>query len=214
MRRGDLLFRTLAWLAMAFTTLAAVGCVSLPGGQRTPPTNDARTPAVSLPLLRLSPASLGRYLSEHQVLSIEGPGGEAATLDVLLEIDDRELRMALLQTGRVMARLQWDGSQLQTMRAPGWPEDISEERILSDMQMALWPLSAVQASLPPSWSIEQHASTRYLRERSQDRVVFASHEPGHMIIDYLHSGWRLAIRSRTSGPTHLADPSPNTGDNT
>lgn len=196
---------------MVPAALTVAGCASFPERSPKAASNVAHTSAVSLPLLRLPPESLGRYMAEYQALTIEGPGGTTATMDVLLEIDGQGLRMALLQMGRVMARMQWDGSQLHTMRAPGWPQEVSEERILSDMQMALWPLPTVQASLPPTWSMVQLGAIRYLREHNEDRVVFASEEPGHTIIDYLHSGWRLTIRSRAGSPAHSPDSTLGTG---
>lgn len=184
------LLRLRVWMSCVVAGLTLAGCAVH--------SNDAARSDEShtLPLLRLTPDSLGRNLAEQQLLTFSGPGIRPANIDVMLEVDTDSVRMAFLGMGRVMARMRWDGTALETTHAQGWPESVSQERILSDLQMALWPLSVIQEALPAPWEIVMTGHARRLREDGRDRIVFTETGPGHMEIDYLQSGWRLTIQSQ------------------
>jgi hypothetical protein len=115
------------------------------------------------PVLRLSPASLGRTLALQQRLTVQVRGHEQQ-VDVVLEADREVVRMALLVLGQAAARLEWDGTQLRETRAPGWPEVVRGERILSDVQLMYWPAEAVRAALPAGWTLQADAARRVLAQ--------------------------------------------------
>ena len=69
------------------------------------------------PLLRLSPASLGRELTLAQRLDVQ-VGEQTRSVDVALEIDADEIRMAIMQFGQTVAHVVWDGQHLEQVLAP------------------------------------------------------------------------------------------------
>jgi hypothetical protein len=95
------------------------------------------------PLLRLTPASLGRELTAVQRMEVQA-AGQSRSLDVALEVDASAVRMAVMQFGQTVARLDWDGQTLTQSLAPGWPSVVSAERVLSDLQL-VWPCPPVGA---------------------------------------------------------------------
>jgi hypothetical protein len=152
------------------------------------------------PLLRLSPASAGRTLALAQRLDIEAPG-RRQTVEALLEVDASGVRLALLQLGRPLARLAWDGRTLQQERAPGVPDNLSAERILSEMQLVQWPAAAIREALPAGWSLRESEGGA-VRELVQGddvvmRVCYAS--PQLAELEHLRDGYRLRIESLPAG---------------
>ena len=144
--------RLIAWAVLAGTG-ALAGCASAP----------APDSARATPQLRLAPALLGRPLNLQQHLTLQAPGREQQ-LDVLLEADARHVQMGLLAMGQVAARLDWDGTTLDESRAAWWPQAVSGSRILSDLQLTLWPVAAIQAALPAGWSLVEDGNVRTLSQ--------------------------------------------------
>ncbi len=170
----------------ALLCLALSGCGSLPA---------ARAPA---PLLRLSPASLGRPLALQQQLTVQARG-RAQQLDVLLEADADSVRLAVLSFGQVAARLEWDGRQLQESRAPGWPDAVRAERILGDLQLMYWPLDAIRTALPAGWTVDGTAAERTLRWQGQPVAEVRYVDGGTMDLVNLEDGYSLHVASRPWG---------------
>lgn len=155
------------------------------------------TPSSAMPLLRLAPAALGRTLALQQQLSVRGPDGTQRHLQALLEADARELRIALTSMGQVLARMRWDGAQLDVQRSRHWPEQVAPERILSDLQLALWPVAQIAAALPPDWQLLASADgTRRLLQAGSTRIEVREPNPGVTEIDYLQEGWQLRIETQ------------------
>ena len=166
---------------------AAVLLVSLLGCATVPP-------APVSPQLRLSPASLGTTLALQQQLTVT-VAEQTHRVEVLLEADPQAVRVAVLSLGQTAARLEWDGVNLTQSRARWWPEAISAERILDDMQLMLWPAAAVSAGLPPGWSL---ASSPHLRVLSRDgqAVVHVRYEaPNISELVHLRQGYRVRVES-------------------
>jgi hypothetical protein len=145
---------------------------------------------------RLPPASLGRTLAWQQRLQVvTAQGPTPAPLDALLEADADGLRLALLGAGQTLARLHWDGRSLQAEQSAGWPKAIPAERVLSDLQLALWPLAALQAALPADTSVFDEGPLRVLRQRGE--VVTTVRGPGSLHIELVNQalGYTLRIDS-------------------
>lgn len=171
--------------AAALAAAALVACVG------APPTV---TPAGVT--FRLPPASLGRTLAWQQRLQVVTTQGPApAPLDALLEADGDAVRLVLLGAGQTLARLQWDGRSLQAEQSARWPKAISAERVLSDMQLALWPLAALQAALPADTSVSDEGPLRVLRQRGE--IVTTVRDPGSTHIELVNQalGYTLRIDS-------------------
>lgn len=175
------------WLLVLLLALSA--CASSP-------------PAVSpqAPLLRLSPASAGRTIALAQKLDIDARG-QRQTVEALLEVDASSVRLALLQLGRPLARLEWDGRQLQQERAPGVPESLSAERILSEMQLVQWPADAIRAALPSGWSLRESEGGAQRELLQGDAPVIRVRYPSPQLaeLEHLRDGYRLRIESTPVG---------------
>jgi len=161
----------------------------------------AAPPAPSSPELRLalSPASAGRTLALAQSLEAE-VGGRRIGVEALLEVDAAHVRLALLQFGRPVARLDWDGVTLHEEREPGVPAQLQAARILSELQMVQWPADAIRAALPPGWTLTETGSgvtrERLLSERGTPlmRVRYPAEDQAEL--EHLRDGYRLRIVSR------------------
>lgn len=173
-------------LANLMMVLMLAACAGLP---------QARTP----PLLHLSPASLGRELALVQRLEIR-VGAQSRTFDVALEIDANELRVVMLQFGQTVARLVWDGHQLQQQLAPGWPAVISAAQVLNDLQMLWWPTDKIRAVLPAGWALIESAQGRELRHGDQLVTSLVMVAPGHIELKQFLVGYLLHVHSKDAEP--------------
>ncbi len=176
---------------LAMASLALAACASAP-----------TRPAADEPMLRLPPASLGRTLSLAQRLDVQAHD-QRQTLEALLEADAQSVRLALLQFGRPVARLEWDGRQLTDERAPGVPPQLDAARILSELQLVQWPAEAIRAALPDGWRLdEQGEGAQRVRSLArQDREVLRVRYPAADVaeLQHLRDGYTLRIESTPAG---------------
>jgi Protein of unknown function (DUF3261) len=142
--------------------------------------------------LRLSPASLGHELALQQQLNFQY-GQEQRTFDALLEADRSEVRLEIQAMGQSAMRLRWDGQKLDQQRAQWLPKSVRGEEILSDLQLANWPVAAIRAALPAGWSLVEVGTTRKLCNGAVT-VVTVSY-PAADRIDIEHANFRLNISS-------------------
>ena len=179
--------RLIASVALA---LALAGCASVP----------ARAPAAprETPQLRLAPALLGHALNLQQHLTLQAPGREQQ-LDVLLEADAQHVRMGVVAMGQVAARLDWDGATLTEERAPWWPQAVSGSRILSDLQLTLWPVAAIQAALPAGWQLAESGNVRTLTQDGEVVTIITRSSPQVVELDQRREHFKLRIESRETG---------------
>ncbi len=147
------------------------------------------------PLLQLPPAALGRDIAVQQRLGFAAPRQSPRTLDVWLEADAQSVRMALMQMGQVAARLVWDGTAMQVTQSRWWPAEVSAARILSDVQLALWPAAAVQQALPTPWRLQEQGALRVLLHGDERVIEVRRLTPVLTEIAYLREGWVLRIES-------------------
>jgi hypothetical protein len=167
--------------------LLALGCASTP-----PP---APPPELAL---RLPPSALGMELSLAQRITVVRAGGRQG-FDALLEADAREVRVAAVALGRRVASLRWDGATLDADVAAQVPAVITAQRILTDVQLAWWPVEAVLAGLPPGFALDADAATRTVR-RGGEVVVTLRYEgqpPAwrRVTLDHRERGYMLEIDS-------------------
>ena len=184
-------------IGIAVATLGLVGCASTPA------------PAVShaTPQLRLAPSLLGRPLNLQQHLTLQAPGREQQ-LDVLLEADATHVQMGVMAMGQVAARLDWDGTTLAESKAPWWPEAVSGARILSDLQLTLWPVPAIQAALPAGWHLAEDGNVRTLTQDGEIVTVITRTSPLLVELDERRARFRLKIESRELGDAAAASSNP------
>lgn len=151
------------------------------------------------PLLHLSPASLGRDLSVFQRVVIKKQG-LSKSFDAALEIDAVSMRLAVFQFGQTMARITWDGQQLNQTLTQGWPQAIAAESILSDLQYVWWPLHHIQAALPPRWSLNDTAQKRILRHDNRIVLEATVISPHVIKLNNHANGYLVQIETETQGP--------------
>ena len=182
-------------IAQAAAALAIAGCATAP-----PPSHET-------PQLRLAPSLLGRPLNLQQHLTLQAPGHDQQ-LDVLLEADAQHVQMGVLAMGQVAARLSWDGTTLTENKAPWWPEAVSGARILSDLQLTLWPVDAIQSALPAGWRLAEVGNVRTLTQDGQVVTVVTRVSPLLVELDERRAHFKLKIESRELGNDAAAPVNP------
>jgi hypothetical protein len=154
-------------------------------------------PAVRLGL-KLAPAALGETISLQQHLKVER-GGRIDELDAAIEVDPAHVEMVGLAFGQRVLSVSFDGKDLKTWRHVMLPSQVRGEDVLEDMQLALWPVAAVAASLPAGWRIEEKGMLRslYLGDELVTTVTYSG-EPrwsGTINMNNLRYNYRLTIQS-------------------
>ena len=142
--------------------------------------------------LRLSPASLGRELAVQQRMTVSAQG-RSQQMDVAIEADAQAVRLAVMDFGQTVARLEWDGVRLEESRARGWPATVTGARVLSDLQLVHWPLDAIRGALPAGYSIEGDAAGRTVRFHAAPLLRVRYPAPGSAELDNLAAGYRLRL---------------------
>ena len=171
--------------------ITALALVALLGGCAAHP---PRPPLGELPVLHLSPASLGRELALQQRLEIV-VGQNRQTLEALLEVDARELRLGVQALGQSALMLRWDGNSLQEQRADWLPASLSGDRVLFELQLVFWPVQAIRSALPTDWSLTETDGQRHLLRAGTEVVSVTYSAPDHAELTQLRDGYRLEITS-------------------
>lgn len=173
-------------LTLALALLSS-GCVTAP---RPKPESDF--------LLKLAPGAFGRELQLAQRITVVR-GAERKTFDAQLEIDASEVRIAAVAMGQTVASLRWNGEQLEQQVSTHVPEAITAERILSDVQLAWWPLASIRAALPAGFTLDEAAGTRTLSRNgaAEATVAYTGAGPVWTRVRLAHArhGYELDIES-------------------
>nr|WP_261634644.1 DUF3261 domain-containing protein [Cupriavidus gilardii] len=200
------------WLAAAFCVGVLAACAppasrTGPGddgagvaGSAAPDATEAADASDAMPRLRLPPAALGRTLDVQQRIAVEyrdGAREQRRELLALLQADARSTRLAAVAGGQVLARLRWDGQALQVTRAPWAPRELDPERILSDLQLSLWPVPGIAAALPPGWRIESMPQRRALWSARRLEVEVEYPDSRTTVLRQYRDGYRLTITTLT-----------------
>ncbi|MGQ0618682.1 MAG: DUF3261 domain-containing protein [Panacagrimonas sp.] len=178
---------------LAIATLALPACSLLPQAP------------MSLPA-PLSPASLGQTRTVRQIVHAAYADHEA-TMQCVLSVDADRLRLiALGALGNRLFTLSHDGERSSLESVPPVPADLPPERLLDDIQFALWPLPALQARLAGSdWQLsEPTPGTRRLRfgGRLIAEVHYAGPDPwnGRLWLSNFQIGYTLTVDSAPLQP--------------
>lgn len=155
-------------------------------------------PRVQLPTLQLAPAALPQPVQLQQRLQFRFGSHERA-LDALLEVDAEQVRLAVQAMGQTGVRMVWDGHHLEQTRAPWLPPQVRGERVLDDLQFALWPAAAIRAALPAGWSLQETDGVRRLQQGGQDWLLRETLPDGGVRLRNLAEGYELVIESMDMG---------------
>lgn len=188
----DCMVRLAAGLALSWL----VACAHVPGKR-----------AMVLPALRLAPAALGCELALQQRLHIQF-GEQVRDFDALLEVDASEVRLMVQALGQTGVKLHWDGHELQQQRAAWLPPMVRAERVLDDLQFALWPAASIRGALPPGWSLSETDGSRELRKGETTWLVVAGVGTEHVQLENMAEGYRLNIDSISNAPMRCGDGMP------
>lgn len=186
-----------AWRWRAASAAAAcvlAACSSAPRSQHASASSVSSASTVPLQLA-LAPAALGCTLAVQQQLTVQPPGQTTQTLEALLEVDGQAVRLALFHLGQRMGSLRWDGQQLQTQLSRWWPAQLPPAQVLGDMQLALWPVSAIAQALPQGWTVQATGDGRRLAFEDQEKVAVQATGADAFEIRYAPAAWRLQVAS-------------------
>ena len=155
-------------------------------------------PLANLPLL--PPAALGATRSVQQVLHV-AYGDQGATLSAVLTVTPQNVQViGLNAVGLRLFTLDYDGTTLKSERLPGLPEQIDPARVLADLELAFWPLTALQGALHDAGYqvTEPFARTRRLeRDGKLVAEVHYAGDPwsGRLWLSNFQFGYSLAVDS-------------------
>ena len=165
--------------------LGLCGCVTTP--QPTPSRPEL--------LLRLAPATLGRELALTQRITMVRDG-DRKSFDALLEVDADAVRVALIAMGQTLGTLTWDGKDFTSRVSTHVPPVVTAERIITDVQLAWWPVDVVRAALPPGFELDEVGGTRTLKKDGARFVTVTSTEGRQRVVLTQHLyGYALEIDS-------------------
>jgi len=185
-----MLNRAARLLSLTLCSLLLPACALLP--QLPPP-----------PVPLLSPASLDAAKSSTQVLNLAFREREAA-LQCVVQVTPQNMNLvALGPLGQRVFTLGYDGRKLTSEISPYGPKDLQPQRVLADLQLALWPLAAWQAQTAGAdsdWQVsEPRAGLRRLRYRGRliEEVHYADADPwnGRLWLVNVALGYTLDIQS-------------------
>jgi hypothetical protein len=181
-----------AGLALAALLFAA--CAHAPPPAATPAIVSAPQAAPSFaPPDVLSPRSASQVI--HAAY-----GSRVATLRTAVQIDAGGLKVVgVSATGMRLFSAAYDGKRVTAERSPFVPKEVSPERVLADMQLALWPLAALQGAYASSGETvsEPHPGVRRVirGDRLVAEVHYATDDPwnGRLWFVNFEFGYSLTI---------------------
>lgn len=148
--------------------------------------------------LKLAPAELGQAVSLQQHLTVER-NGRIDELDAALEIDAQHIEMVGLAFGQRVLSINYDGKEMTSWRHLMLPKQVRAEDVLEDMQLTLWPVASIAASLPDGWRIAEADGVRrlFLKDELVATISYAAQPrwSGTIVMDNLRYKYKLTIQS-------------------
>ncbi len=184
-----------AAIAAALVLALGLGACASMDAPATPAADAARFPM-------LTPASFGRSAQLDQVLHA-AYGDQEASIQCLVTITPQRISMVgLTALGQRIFTLEYDGTALQAERASFAPDRVQPQRILADLQLALWPLDALQAATAAGpWRVtEPRPGLRRLRREGVLIAEVHRADATRLWLTQLRDGYSLDISSREVGP--------------
>lgn len=150
-----------------------------------------------LPLL--PPAALGSAHQSRQIVHAAF-GERELSVQCILTVDAGQVSViGLSALGQRLFALHYDGTTMRVEQSPLLPAELPVQRLLSDLQLTYWPLTAWQSALAGSpWQVsEPLPGTRRLHHRQQ--LVAEIHMPddnpwqGRLWLSNFQFGYSLSI---------------------
>ena len=170
--------------------LALAGCASLP----------VQSPEASRPLV--APALLGTEQAVTQI--VRGAfGPRDMTMNCVVTVKDGTMTVVGLSAmGLRVFTIRYDGQQTTVDNSLPVPAQLTPERLIADLQLVHWPVSALAAPLEKAgWELSEPApGTRRLRrdQRVVAEVHYTGSDPwqGRSWLVNLEHGYTLNIESK------------------
>jgi hypothetical protein len=180
------------------------GCTTLHAQMPKPIPARATTPiwapqAEQPPLL--APATLGASRDAQQILRAAFGEHEVVLRSVVHATPDQIEMVILTALGQRAISVNWDGKDWKVETAPMVPTTLQPESLLADLQLALWPLPALQAAYHAAgWEVtEPGGGVRRLRHDGKliAEVHYADADPWHgrYWISNFRFGYALAVEA-------------------
>lgn len=127
---------------------------------------------IAAPFAPLSPASLGRTMQAEQILNI-AQSDRSLTLQCAAHVTPSETSLSCFTAlGQRAFALKHDGHSISAESAAAGGPAIPPQQILTDLQLAYWPLPALAEAMAGSaWQISE--PTPGLRRLRRDGVLYA-----------------------------------------
>ncbi len=157
-----------------------------------PRTPEGPAPRALAPVSAVSPRSASQVI--HAAF-----GDRAATLRTALEVSASGIKLVgVTATGQRLFTVSYDGTTVSAERGAFAPADIQPERVLADMQLALWPLPALRQALGDGYEVaEPFGGVRRLRRdgRLVAEVHYAGGDPwaGRLWLVSFEHGYSLTV---------------------
>ncbi len=156
----------------------------------------------------LAPASLGYAVDADQLLSA-AYGARESTLRCIVTVDADTLQViGLTASGQRVFSLRYDGTRIDGERSAFAPDQVDPLHILTDIQLAFWPLEAVAtAAAQRGWQVsEPRPGLR--RVSGNGRIVAEVHYAGpapwngRIWLSNFVAGYSLDIRTQSRIQPH------------
>jgi hypothetical protein len=151
-------------------------------------------------LFSIPPRAAERAISVTQTVRVERAGAPPFEVLAVVELDAHWLRVAALgPLGNRILLLEWDGSAYHEERDPQVPADFPLELVLRDLELALFPASAVRQALPSeAWSLSETPERRVLLLDQKPVISIDYSAPDHFRCDvhlrHLTLGYQIEIK--------------------
>lgn len=156
--RGSSFSRILLAVTLALPLLSPLAC-----RRRVPPLDNRFR-------LALSPAAFPQSISLQQHVEVQ-QGGKTVEFEAVLDVNPEEVTLVGLAFSQRVFTLKYDGRKLQESRSRMLPREVQAADVLSDLQLALWPVEVVRAALPAGWTLQDTANERVLSESDTVRTT-------------------------------------------
>jgi Protein of unknown function (DUF3261) len=160
----------------SITVVLLVSACATRAPTATPTSSTASKGAQDWPLL--APATLGHAAQVRQILHAAYQS-HTVDLQCVVTVEGEHLTVVGLNTIGLRAfKVTYDGVRIDEQRAPQVPAFVDANRLLEDLQLAFWPLPALQTAFAPAgWTVvEPFAGTRRLLR--DDALIAEVHYAG------------------------------------
>jgi hypothetical protein len=150
-----------------------------------------------------APAALSARAATQVIHAVYG--SRAMTLSTAIQLDASGLRVVgVTATGQRLFTVSWNGTDVSAQKSAFVPGDVDPERVLADVQLALWPLPAVQEAFGKAGLevTEPFAGVRRMRRGAAliAEVHYAGADPWNGRLWFVNFQYDYSLTIDTSAP--------------